>query len=305
VAGHEALAVEVLAQLASIAAAEAAARTIRAADAGAGLALDVSLRLGDAPLAVSRQALDRVLPEGTGVVTEQCAPAGAVTPSIPGLYGRLATLATGELEIVPITGPDGVVRYAVLLRGIDPLPNPTVNTAAQAVKTSEREADTYARAVAQALRLAGVPAGAELLVAGHSQGGIAAMNVAANGRWRVTHVLTAGSPIGNKPGMLRTQVLRIENRGDPVPQLDGDREPASPGRSVYAFGSDVRLSRVVHAHVLTSGYLPELASVRFAADPAVRAFTASAAPILHGAAGQPRRFRLEAGAYQLPSVLGG
>ncbi|MCW2503589.1 MAG: hypothetical protein JWO79_1873 [Actinomycetia bacterium] len=299
-ARFEALTAEVLAQVAALEAAEVVALALRVADTGAGVALELALRSADLPIAVERAQLDELLPQATGVVTEVRSPAGGPDPSIHGLFARLGTLPRGEVEIVPVLGADGVPRYVVLLRGIDPAPNPTLNSAAQAVQTSDRRSDAYSRSVAAALRLAGVPPGAELMLVGHSQGGIAAMNLAADPRWHVTHVLAAGSPISNKRVPPGTRVLRVENRGDPVPLLDGDRESGA-----YVFGPPPRLSHLLSSHDLRPGYLDELDTARFAADPLVRAFTSSAAPYLGAGYGAPRRFRLDAGKFGPPAVLVG
>jgi pimeloyl-ACP methyl ester carboxylesterase len=138
------------------------------------------------------------------------------------------------------------------------------------------------------------------MLVGHSQGGIAAMNLAADPHWHVTDIVTAGSPVGNKRVPPGTRVLRVENRGDPVPLLDGDREPGA-----YLFGPPPRLSHLLSSHDLGSGYLAELGSARFAADPLARGFTAGAAPYLSAGYGTPRRFRLDAGRYGAPAVLVG
>jgi hypothetical protein len=318
-AGYLELAAEVGAQLAAIEVAEAGMAVLAAGetavgfgltvtDMAAGLALDLGLRSADPAVLAGRAALDDWIPEGPGLVADAPLPVAGPLPARPtigDLYTRLETLAPGEVELAAVTGADGVVRYVVLLRGMEPTLNPTVNTLGQAVKSSNRHVDAYSRAVSHAIARAGVPAGADLMLVGHSQGGIAAMNLAASLRgYRVSHVVTAGSPVANKALGAGTTVLRIENRGDPVPQLDGAREPARAGEAVYRFGRDMRLSRVVPNHLLGSGYLAELTAAAgpFAGDPAVRAFAASAAPFLEGTPGPPHRYRLDAGPLSPPDA---
>jgi hypothetical protein len=155
-----------------------------------------------------------------------------------------------------------------------------------------------------------VPAGAELLLVGHSQGGIAAMNLAGDpalngpaGRYRITHVVAAGSPIGNKRPNGRTRVLGVEHQGDLIPELDGIEERATGWRTLYRFGRDRRVSLAVQHHSINAGYVPELAGSRFGTDPAVCAYLSSAAPYLLSQAGLPRRFRLDAGPYAEPDAV--
>lgn len=304
-AGYAVLAVDAAGQAADLAAAEAGAAVLRAQwgalDTAAGLLLGTGLRTADLAVVAGGGALDHWIPQGPGVVRD--VPAGKPLPPAPtltDLYGRVGELAVGEVEVAPVLGADGVVRYVVLIRGIEPSLNPTLNTPWQAVKSSRGSADSHSRAVAEALRRAGVPAGSELMLVGHSQGGITAMNVAAAGRYRVTHVVTAGSPIANKRPAAR--ILAIENRGDLVPDLDAVDERTNPQRTVYRFEADRRLSQAAANHSLDSGYLPELSDPRFGADPGVRAYLDSAAPYLLSRPGVPRRFRLDAGPYPPPGL---
>ena len=70
----------------------------------------------------------------------------------------------------------------------------------------------------------------EVMLVGHSEGGIvavdAARDAAASGRFRITHVVTAGSPVGDLAGELPTtvQLLALENTADVVPALDNARQ---------------------------------------------------------------------------------
>ncbi len=277
----------------------AALMAARAGDAAAGLVVGAGLRAADLGIGVGGRLLAGAIPEGPGVVTEVPAPAPLPTsPALTDLYARVAGLAAGEVEVAPVLGADGVVRYLVLMRGMEPGVNPTVNTPGQAVRSSRLPSEAYSRAVLAALRRADVPRGAELMLVGHSQGGAAAMNVAAGRGYSVTHVVVAGSPIANKrTGAVR--VLAVENQGDLVPDLDADEERANRSRTVYRFGDDRRLSRAAIHHGLRTGYLPELASARFSGHAGVRAYLDSAAPYLDGRPGAPRRFRLDAGPYEL------
>lgn len=81
-----------------------------------------------------------------------------------------------------------------------------------------------ARAVLAAMDAAGIGPEEEVLLAGHSQGGMAAMALAASAavaaRHRITAVATAGSPVAHLDVRRGTSVLSVEHAGDVVPRLD-------------------------------------------------------------------------------------
>lgn len=68
-------------------------------------------------------------------------------------------------------------------------------------------------------RLDDIPAGADVMLVGYSQGGLDAQTLAASGRLNVTDVVTFGSPqvLNLAPANLGTNVLHLEAVGDPVP----------------------------------------------------------------------------------------
>lgn len=129
---------------------------------------------------------------------------------------------------------DGNVRYVLLLPGTSfGLPsNSTPQDLIGAFDGCLRSDTTYTRAARRLLLRAGVPAGSEVMFVGHSLGGLTAMNLAMDvelaSAYRITHVVTLGSPIDNKrPADHTTQVISLVNQHDVIPMLDG-RGPASP-----------------------------------------------------------------------------
>ncbi|MER7463131.1 hypothetical protein [Streptomyces sp. NPDC097981] len=129
---------------------------------------------------------------------------------------------------------DGAVRYVLLLPGTSfgLLSNSTPQDLVGAFDGLLRTDTTYTRAAKKLLRRAGVPTGSELMVVGHSLGGITAMNLASDvevsSTYRLTHVVAIGSPIDSKrPADHTTQVISLVNKHDVIPGLDG-RGPASP-----------------------------------------------------------------------------
>lgn len=105
--------------------------------------------------------------------------------------------------------------------------------------------------VEEALRRAGVPSDAPVMLVGHSQGGIVAARAAAdfvdNGQYNVTHVVTAGSPVGGIRIPDNVQMLSLENSGDIVPHLDARDNPASDNRVNVTFDNQTGTAGGNHA----------------------------------------------------------
>ena len=80
-------------------------------------------------------------------------------------------------------------------------------------------------AVLQSLRASGAEPGADVVAVGYSQGGIHAMNLAADGEflkeYDMKYVLTAGSPISRITLPPDVNTLHLEHRTDWVPGSDG------------------------------------------------------------------------------------
>ncbi len=98
----------------------------------------------------------------------------------------------------------------------------------------------YSRGIMDAMVAAGIPKGADVMLVGHSQGGMTAVQLAADAGFReqydVRHVVTAGSPTAQVPHVPGdTRVLSLENTGDVVPLLDGEDNPDHPHRTTVRF----------------------------------------------------------------------
>lgn len=140
----------------------------------------------------------------------------------------------GLVHLRRVVCTDGTDRYLLLLPGTSfaKLSNSTPQDLIGAFDAMCDIDTTYTRAVRKVLEYARVPAGAELMIVGHSLGGMTAMNLACDpdfvGTWRLTHVVTVGSPIDNKrPADPYTAVVSLVNEHDVIPTLDG-RGPTSP-----------------------------------------------------------------------------
>lgn len=83
--------------------------------------------------------------------------------------------------------------------------------------------------IRSAMDRAGVGPDDDVMIVGHSQGGLAAAVVAASDP-RVTRLLTAGAPVAGHPLPPRVQALHVEVPGELVSALDGRSNPAHAGR---------------------------------------------------------------------------
>lgn len=97
----------------------------------------------------------------------------------------------------------------------------------------------YGRGIQQAMLDAGLQ-GHDVMLVGHSQGGMVATALAADPdftrHFDVRHVVTAGSPTAQVPDLPAvTSAIHLENRGDAVPLLDGEDNPDQPHRTTVSF----------------------------------------------------------------------
>lgn len=156
---------------------------------------------------------------------------GSLAQSIQDTDTQAAGLADG-IRVHAVMGDDGLTRYTVVIPGTqEELSSWTgwagsrtgmdwpANLHAVAFGTS-----TGSEAVRQALVKAEVPEGAQIMFAGHSQGGILAANLAADesftSRYQVKGVISFGSPVECAEVPRSIPMLSFEHRGDVVPVLD-------------------------------------------------------------------------------------
>jgi len=189
----------------------------------------------------------------------------------------------GEIDVRVLTHADGSRAVIVDIPGTkswDPRPNGDVTSLATNVRAVAGQPTAYQQGVLTAMQRAGVTAADDVMLIGHSEGGMVAVRTAidatASGRFHVSHVITAGSPIGavaaSAPG--RVQVLALENSGDLVPHADGATNPDRRNITTVAIQRDQ--GTVSANHDLEASYLPGAADVDASGDKSVRAFLGSA-----------------------------
>ncbi|WP_435736296.1 hypothetical protein V5D56_16090 [Cellulosimicrobium sp. PMB13] len=83
---------------------------------------------------------------------------------------------------------------------------------------------TMSEAVELAMRNANIPEGAEVMLVGHSQGGMTVADLTSDpdfvSRYNVTNAMTFGSPIDSQQIDPRVSVLELQHQTDVVPRLD-------------------------------------------------------------------------------------
>ena len=110
-------------------------------------------------------------------------------------------------------------------------------------------------------KFAGVRPDEPVMLVGHSEGGIVAVNAAchaaASRDFDITHVDTAGAPIGDVARRLpaTVRVLALEHDADLVPHLDGATNPDRP--NITTVHMTEHLGGITDDHDLTESYEPE------------------------------------------------
>ncbi|WP_426938993.1 hypothetical protein [Pseudarthrobacter sp. S3] len=147
-------------------------------------------------------------------------------------------------------------------------------------------------AVLRALQDAGAERGAPIVAVGYSQGGIHAMNLAADegflNQYDMEYVLTAGSPVGGIVPEAGVTALHLEHRQDWVPGADGTPNPDARNRVTVTLNSPVTTPEggefgIGPGHRL-SNYQAGARQVAVSEDPSLMASTAVLSGVL-GAGG--------------------
>jgi pimeloyl-ACP methyl ester carboxylesterase len=233
---------------------------------------------------------------GGGVVTASGAmPAwtNEAAPSIEEMLRRVGDLEgapAASVAVQRVTGRDGVTRAVVFLPGMrhggfaaDPQDLPGAAAAMVAPATA------YTRCVVEALDAAGLPRGAEVVLVGHSEGGLVAMDLAGDpsfngGRVHVAQVVAAGSPISSKVAQPGTRVFSVENAHDIVTHLDAVESPMmhqTVDRLTYRFARDEH--DVVRTHAVDL-YADQMQALAGSPNPLYASVIADLEPYFSGTA---------------------
>jgi hypothetical protein len=238
------------------------------------------------------------VPDGHAVLHDlgpDTRPESMVAPNtLAALIGGLALRNGGhhgEISVSFVVGADGVRRAIVDIPGTkswNPAPTGDITGVGTDIRALTGQRTAYEDGVFAALTAAGVGPDEDVLLVGHSEGGIVAINAArraaASGRFRVTHVVTAGSPIGRVARTLpaSVQVLALENAADVVPHCDAADNPDRPNLTTVTV--DEQHHDIVANHDLVESYEPAAADADASGNASIRAFTKSAHGFLTGSA---------------------
>ncbi len=196
-----------------------------------------------------------------------------------------AGAAPGTVRVEGVRGPDGHRAWVVEIPGTqDWSPRAGSNPAdvTADVATMAGVSTALSATVTRGLELAGAAPDEPVLLAGHSLGGMVAAALvtdpAFTRRFRVTHVVTAGSPVGAVAVPAGVAVLTLEHDDDLVPALDGTPNPDRPDWVT------VRQSPSAGRHPAQAhdarGYVTTAALVDVSADASLRAWRAGLRPFL-------------------------
>jgi pimeloyl-ACP methyl ester carboxylesterase len=190
----------------------------------------------------------------------------------------------GEVDVKILVSPDGTRRVIVDIPGTKSWApvheTPNVTGVATNIRAIDGEETAYEKGVLEAMKQAGVRSTDDVMIVGHSLGGMvavaAARDAVRSGRFNVTHVVTAGSPIARFVGQLpkSVQVLALENKHDIVPRLDGSQNPDLTNVTTATF--DVDTGTIGDDHGIDTSYEPGAAEVDASDDAAIRTFLGGA-----------------------------
>ena len=281
--------------------------------------LELGINFKPSPYAVSLQTLvlglRDLFPGGRAQVTargpdlaNEMAPRD-LSDIMAGLAGFADRRRDGEIDVEvlgpgPLTPTDAPRPVIVDIPGVgDWVPNPASHDVAgigigigigigTTLHALAGESNAYEQGVLAAMKAAGVRPTDDVLLVGHSLGGVIATDLArdASGEFHISHVITAGSPIGLSVGAVpsRVQVLALENDGDVVPGLDGAPNPDRPNVTTVRLAHDH--GDVLANHDLDQSYRPGAEDVDASGNASVRSYLGGLRPFLDAETAQTSRY---------------
>ncbi|HEY1134274.1 MAG TPA: hypothetical protein VGE77_06825 [Nocardioides sp.] len=179
----------------------------------------------------------------------------------------------GTIEIQRIGAGDGA-RWVVLLPGTDDLTTRPWEQDGDArdlgtnLRSLAGQPTVYQRGIEEAMTAAGIGPDDPVTLWGHSQGGMAAVQIAAGERFAVEDVVTLGSPVALMPEVPDgVRVTSLENDRDLVPLLDGGPNPDRVEHLTVRFAGGGETPAAAHG---LSEYARGAAAMDASADPVVR-----------------------------------
>jgi len=148
---------------------------------------------------------------------------GPAPTSTAGIYHTLHGMdGTDGVRIQVVRGDDGQERIIVYINGTGADSDGRFSLGANLTLMAGGETQSLAY-VRELLRdAAAAHPGAEVMLAGYSQGGIVAQRLAQEGDFNVSTVVTFGSPRLPDSRLGDVDVVRLEHNGDGIPSTDGE-----------------------------------------------------------------------------------
>jgi len=208
----------------------------------------------------------------------------------------------GEISVSIVTDVDGTEHAIVDIPGTKSWnlsPNPDVTSVGTDLRAMAGLDTSYEEGIMWALTAAGVGPNTDVMLVGHSEGGIVAINTARDavrsGRFRVTHVVTAGAPIGKVSEQLTrsVEVLALENDDDVVPATDSAANPERP--NITTVHIDDEHDSIGGNHSLDETYLPEARAADVSDNASIDAFLAGAGRFLSGVTTRTHAYQITRG----------
>lgn len=214
----------------------------------------------------------------------------------------LAGTPTGVISVQQLTHPDGTRAWVIEIPGTESwVPNAgTPMDLTTNGRLLAGLADDMTDAVLDAMRLAGIGTDDPVMLAGHSQGGMVAVSVAAavGSTYSVRAIATAGAPDLTRSAPTGVEVRHYRHRADAVPQLDGTPDTSSGQVTVVTRDLDATggppVSGPAQAHAIAR-YVEtaDVADRELAGSPGMRSFDAAVRDVLGppGTTGITRQFQ--------------
>ncbi|MDR1798784.1 MAG: hypothetical protein LBR19_02725 [Bifidobacteriaceae bacterium] len=177
--------------------------------------------------------------------------------------------APARVVITQVMGADGQTRWLVEIPGTR-MPDHFggSNPADELTNLEAIIGDTngVAHGVKQAMEQAGISRTEEVVMVGHSQGGIVTAGLLADPefvkQYNVTAAMTAGSPIGLLPVASSVALVSLEHTADPITTMDGAENPR--GRHQVTVKRDPSLSKDPAVQETLNGWLKGHSLVAYA-----------------------------------------
>lgn len=204
------------------------------------------------------------------------------------LVSRIPRADEGAAQIRIEQYDSGYVVYlgGTIDSGMEPTTEPWDMTS-NITAIAELDSGSYTAAVI-AMREAGISAEDNIILVGHSQGGLVAAQLAASGNYTVSDVVTVGAPLHQVEIPEEITVVSVEHEEDLIPSLSGVAAPAAVAthmtvtRSLYAHSAPPR-GELLPAHNL-SRYVETAAVMDRSGDPKLLAEQRRISERTHGTA---------------------